>query len=85
VATSLRLTPELSLQLREEARRTGRSQASIVSQAVDEKLNGKASASPLPDCVEPPAVPFRRTPPERLIDDGGQLNKILDDLKEDRI
>jgi len=83
MATTLRLDPVLAGQLRAEADRTGRSQASLVTEAVRQMLNGGTSPEDgLPPL--PPPTPYQEFPEELIIHGGPSTAEILDELRADR-
>lgn len=88
MATNLRLSEQAAEAVREEAKRTGRSQQDVIRAAVDQYLEPKAPR-PLTDDIRgqiiPPLMPFVTIPKEQMLKlpDGASSLDLLD--REDRI
>ncbi|MCL2804297.1 MAG: ribbon-helix-helix domain-containing protein [Micrococcales bacterium] len=83
MATTLRFDPALADQLRAESERTGRSQASLITEAVRRMLSGTLPDDGLPEL--PQATPFQDFPEHLLIDGGPPTAELLDELRADRL
>jgi len=83
MATTYRLDPTLATQLQAEARRTKRSQNSLVNEAVERLLRGSAPKNRLNDLIIPPTRPYSPVPASLQVDPLGQLDAILAKMRTD--
>ncbi|MGL5857663.1 MAG: ribbon-helix-helix protein, CopG family [Angustibacter sp.] len=91
MAINLRLAPEAERAVREEARRSGRSQQELIRQAVDEFLGLRQRPSPRTEAeamvaeglVRPPRTPFKRATDRIRLPEGLTTADLLD--REDRV
>ncbi|MCL1898098.1 MAG: hypothetical protein FWG16_04680 [Micrococcales bacterium] len=82
---TLRLNPALAELLSARARQSGRTQASLATEAITRLLSDPNPDDELAILVEPPSTPYRQVPPERLIHSGPSLGQLIDAQREDVI
>jgi len=84
MAITLRLNPALDELLRQRARQTGRSQASLVTEAVV-RLLSEPTDDDLANLITPAQEPYREVPPHLLLRGGPPSSEILEELRADKI
>ena len=82
MAMTLRLKNPTAEALRARARQTGRSQASLLEEAVERLLQSEPNLNGL---LDPPETPYREVPPEQQITGAPPMSEILDELRADRV